>query len=74
MQALSDEGNTLQILTHSGYDASPSFSPNGQMVLYESKPDKQSLLGMVSVDGRIRLRLPTPQGDVQDPTWSPFLS
>jgi TolB protein len=66
--------NSLQVLTHSGYDASPSFAPNGQMVLYESKPEKQGLLGMVSVDGRISLRLPTPQGDVQDPTWSPFLS
>ena len=69
-----DDDNTLQRLTHSGYDASPSFAPNGQMVLYESKPGKQGLLGMVSVDGRISLRLPTPQGDVQDPTWSPFLS
>ncbi len=66
--------DTLQILTHSGYDASPSFAPNGQMVLYESKPGTQGLLGMVSIDGRISLRLPTPQGDVQDPTWSPFLS
>jgi TolB protein len=68
------EDKTFQILTHSGYDASPSFAPNGQMVLFETKPETQSLLGMVSVDGRISLRLPTPQGDVQDPTWSPFLS
>lgn len=67
------DDSILQILTHSGYDASPSFAPNGQMVLYESKPGTQGVLGMVSVDGRINLRLPTPQGDVQDPTWSPYL-
>ena len=67
------DDNNLQILTHSGYDASPSFAPNGQMVLYETKPGRQGLLGIVSVDGRISLRLPTPQGDVQDPTWSPYL-
>lgn len=73
VQDLDDE-NVVQTLTHSGYDASPSFSPNGQMVLYESKPERRGLLGMVSVDGRISLRLPTSQGDVQDPTWSPFLS
>ena len=73
VQDLNDD-NTLQILTHSGYDASPSFAPNGQMLLYESKPGNRSMLGMVSVDGRINLRLPTPQGDVQDPTWSPFMS
>lgn len=73
VQDLNDD-NTLQVLTHSGYDASPSFAPNGQMLLYESKPGNRSMLGMVSVDGRINLRLPTPQGDVQDPTWSPFMS
>lgn len=73
VQDLGDD-HALHILTHSGYDASPSFAPNGQMVLFESKPEKRGLLGMVSVDGRISLRLPAPQGDVQDPTWSPFLS
>lgn len=72
VQALEDD-NLLSI-THSGFDASPSFAPNGQMVLYETKPDRHSLLAMVSVDGRVNLRLPTPEGDVQDPTWSPFLS
>lgn len=69
-----DDNNNLQILTHSGYDTSPSFAPNGQMVLYESKLGNRNVLGMISVDGRISLRLPTPQGDVQDPTWSPFVS
>lgn len=72
VQDLDDD--TLLSITHSGFDASPSFAPNGQMVLYESKPARRGLLGMVSVDGRINLRLPTPEGDVQDPTWSPFLS
>jgi TolB protein len=72
VQDLDDD--TLLSVTHSGYDASPSFAPNGQMVLYESKPGVRGLLGMVSVDGRINLRLPTPEGDVQDPVWSPFLS
>nr|WP_235776137.1 Tol-Pal system beta propeller repeat protein TolB [Rickettsiella massiliensis] len=73
VQALGEE-NIEQIITHSGYDASPSFAPNGQMILYESKPGQHSFLGMVSTDGRIAIRLPAPQGDVQDPTWSPFMS
>lgn len=68
-----DDGTLLRV-THSGFDASPSFAPNGQMVLYESKPGEQSILGMASIDGRINCRLPTPEGDVQDPVWSPFLS
>lgn len=72
VQDLDDD--TLLSVTHSGFDASPSFAPNGQMVLFESKPGEHGLLGMASVDGRINLRLPTPEGDVQDPVWSPFLS
>ncbi|MEN9916725.1 MAG: TolB colicin import protein [Pseudomonadota bacterium] len=72
VQDLDDD--TLLSVTHSGFDASPSFAPNGQMVLFESKPGTQGMLGMASIDGRINCRLPTPEGDVQDPVWSPFLS
>ena len=72
VQDLDDD--TLLSVTHSGFDASPSFAPNGQMVLFESKPGEHGLLGMASIDGRINCRLPTPEGDVQDPVWSPFLS
>ncbi len=68
------EDDTVFNVTHSGFDASPSFSPNGQMVLFESKPGERGQLGIASVDGRINCRLPTPEGDVQDPVWSPFLS
>lgn len=63
----------VQMLTQSGYDASPSFAPNGRMVLYESNPGRQGVLGIVSIDGRVKLRLPTPGNDAQDPAWSPFL-
>jgi len=72
--AVQDLSNsTVQVLTQSGYDASPSFAPNGRMVLYESNPGQQGTLGIVSVDGRTKLRLPAPNGSVQDPAWSPFL-
>jgi TolB protein len=67
---------TLLVLTHSGNDASPSFAPNGKMVLFETDfggNSGQGVLGMVSADGRVKLRLPAPNGSVQDPAWSPFL-
>lgn len=65
-------GNVL-VLTHSGNDASPSIAPNGRMVLFESDSGSQGVLGMVSSDARVKLRLPAPGGSVQDPAWSPFL-
>ncbi len=67
---------TMLLLTHSGYDASPSFAPNGKMVLFETDfggNSGQGVLGMASVDGKVKLRLPAPNGSVQDPAWSPFL-
>lgn len=61
-------------LTNSNDDQSPSFSPNGAMVLYASKLGSEGVLGLVSTDGRVKLRLPAREGDVQEPAWSPFLN
>lgn len=64
----------LTMLTNSGADDSPSLAPNGKMVLYGTRFDGREVLGLVSIDGRVKLRLPSEEGDVQDPSWSPFLS
>lgn len=54
--------------------ASPSFAPNGTMILYETVYGGRNVLSMVSTDGRVQLRLPPREGEAQDPAWSPFLS
>ena len=60
-------------LTHSGDDKSPSVAPNGQMVLYTTPYQGRTALGLVSIDGRIQLTLPSRGGSgVQSPAWSPF--
>lgn len=65
----------LNILGGSGaVDEAPSIAPNGRLVLYASKERGKGVLGIVSIDGRIQMRLPSGDGDVQEPAWSPFLS
>ena len=60
-----------RILTDSGMDESPSIASNGSMVVYATKHGGRGVLGMVSADGRVKLRLPAREGDVQGPAWSP---
>lgn len=70
--ALQDlESGAVQVLTNSGRDESPSIAPNGSMVIFGSE---YGILGLVSTDGRIKLRLPSGEGRVKDPAWSPFLT
>jgi TolB protein len=67
-------GGPISSLTFSGLDESPSVSPNSRLVLYATRYQDKGVLGIVSVDGRIRMRLPAREGDVQEPAWSPYLS
>ncbi|MFW0094839.1 MAG: Tol-Pal system beta propeller repeat protein TolB [Coxiella endosymbiont of Haemaphysalis qinghaiensis] len=62
----------LQILIQSGADESPSLAPNGKMVVYATKYRDQGVLAQVSIDGQVKLRLPSRDGMVQEPAWSPF--
>jgi len=61
-------------LDNSGDDQSPSFAPNGQMVIFAQKTGPNRQLALVSTDGRIKLALPSDVGEVQEPVWSPFLN
>jgi TolB protein len=66
---------TFRVLTNSGADSeSPSVAPNGSMVLYGTLSGGRSVLGMSATDGSVQIRLPSRNGDVQDPSWSPFIS
>lgn len=60
------------IITRSGNDQSPSLAPNGKMILYATQSGGRGVLGMVSVDSRIKITLPARDGDVREPAWGPF--
>lgn len=66
---------TFRVLTYSSIDhGSPSIAPNGSMIVFEAFDSGRNVLGMVTTDGKVHLRLPARNGEVQDPAWSPFLS
>lgn len=63
----------LNVLTNGSLDESPSFAPNGSMVIYATTTAGRAELSAVSFDGRVRQRLAFQEGDVREPVWSPYL-
>ena len=66
------ETRYVQVLTQGGLDESPSFAPNGSMILYATQAGKRGVLAAVSTDGRYKQKLVLSEGDVREPTWGPF--
>jgi len=62
----------VQILTETYLDESPSIAPNGSMVMYATTYKGKGILAVVSVDGLVKYRLPSAEGDVREPSWSPY--
>jgi TolB protein len=62
----------VQVLTDGGVDESPSFSPNGRMILYATSARGRGILSAVSSDGRVKQRLTADVGDVREPAWGPL--
>jgi TolB protein len=62
----------VQVLTKGQFDVSPSYAPNGAMIIYASRDRGRGVLALVSSDGRVQERLVSSEGEVQEPAWSPF--
>jgi len=59
-------------ITDTVKDESPTFAPNGRLILYATDVGGRGILALASTDGRARARLSGPNGDVREPTWGPF--
>jgi TolB protein len=64
--------NDVQVLTKGRFDVSPSYAPNGAVIIYASRDSGRGVLALVSSDGRVQQRLVSPEGEVQEPAWGPF--
>lgn len=63
----------VRVLTQTSLDESPSVAPNGTMLIYATQVEGRGILAVVSIDGRVKYRLPSSSGDVREPAWSPFI-
>ncbi len=61
----------LTVLTETSLDESPSIAPNGSMLIYATQVGGQQILAAVSIDGGVKFNLPSSEGDVREPAWSP---
>jgi len=61
------------ILTDSAKDESPSFAPNGRMIIYATEVGGRGVLAAVSADGRVKQKLSVQAADVREPSWGPFI-
>lgn len=64
---------TFDVVTQTEMDESPSVAPNGSMIIYGTQREGAGVLEAVSIDGRVKVKLPSREGEVREPAWSPFL-
>ena len=64
--------SSLEILTDTWLDESPTVSPNGNLIIYATKKNDKGILAGITVDGQTRFTLPSISGEVREPSWSPL--
>jgi TolB protein len=71
VQPLDGSGPPVAI-TESTDDQSPSFAPNGKLIVYNTRAAGRDLLMTTTLDGKIKARLASSGADIREPAWGPF--
>jgi TolB protein len=67
------QNGQVEILTLGGWEKTPSFAPNGKLILFASEARGRGILATVSSDGRVQQHMFTQSGDARAPVWGPHL-
>jgi TolB protein len=65
-------GGNVRTVSDTVDDESPSFAPNGKLIIYATRSQGRDVLMTTTLDGRIRTRLLSSGIDVREPIWGPF--
>lgn len=65
-------GGNAQTITDTANDESPSFAPNGRLLIYATRAQGRDVLMTTTLDGKIKARLLSSGLDVREPVWGPY--
>ncbi|MBA2960738.1 Tol-Pal system protein TolB [Ramlibacter sp. MAH-25] len=63
---------TATAITDTTADESPSFAPNGRLIVYATRQGGREALMTTTLDGKIKARLAGQGGDIREPDWGPY--
>ena len=69
---LASPGAQPVLLTDTTDDESPSFAPNGKLIIYATRTQGRDVLMTTTLDGKIKARLVSTTADVREPVWGPY--
>jgi len=65
---------SFNVITKTYLDESPSFSPNGEMILYAMNQGGLGKLAVVSIDSSVTQVLSVKKGEVRAPSWGHLIN
>jgi TolB protein len=72
LQVMELGSGTVNSITDTTADESPSFAPNGRLIVYATRQNGREALMTTTLDGKIKARLAGQGGDIREPDWGPF--
>jgi len=73
LQVMELASGTVNGITDTTADESPSFAPNSKLLVYATQQNGREALMTTTLDGKIKARLAGQAGDIREPDWGPFI-